>query len=130
MKVKFNDAGRDYELRLDEISDGQRAIIVLYALLRLGAEQGHALFLEGPENYVALSEIQPWLIELADSCGDATLQAVLCSHHPELIDYLGADCGLLLRRESSGVTRAEKILEKTDGRGLKLSELLARGWDP
>ena len=71
LKAKFNDAGRDYELRLDEISDGQRAIIVLYALLRLGAEQGHALFLEGPENYVALFEIQPWLIELADSCGDA-----------------------------------------------------------
>ena len=130
LKVKFDEAGRDYELGLDEISDGQRALIALYALLRLGAEQGRALFLDEPANYVALSEIQPWLIELADSCGDAAAQVVLCSHHPELIDYLGDDCGLLLRRESSGVTRAEKILENTDGRGLKLSELLARGWDP
>ena len=49
--------------------------------------------------YVALHEIQPWLLELADACGERVPQAVICSHHPELLDYLGGENGLLLQRE-------------------------------
>lgn len=129
LMVRFDEEGRRYDLRLDEISDGQRALIALYALVRLAADQGYTLFLDEPENYVALTEIQPWLIELNDACGGTVPQAVLCSHHPELIDYLGPEHGLLLRRETSGVTRAESVADlPTDG-GLKLSEVVARGWE-
>lgn len=128
LMVRFDEDGRRYELRLDEISDGQRALIALYALVRLAADQGYTLFLDEPENYVALTEIQPWLIELADACGKTVPQAVLCSHHPELIDYLGPEHGVLLRRETTGVTRAKSIADlPTDGK-LKLSEVIARGW--
>jgi hypothetical protein len=122
------ECGERYELRLDEISDGQRALIVLYSLVRLAAGQGYTLFLDEPDNYVALAEIQPWLIDLSDACGDRVPQAVLCSHHPELIDYLGADRGLLLQRESSGVTVSRTLRESTVENGLKLSERIARGW--
>jgi len=79
-----------YQLRLDELSDGQRALIALYALVYLAGEQD-VLFLDEPDNYVALAEIQPWLIALSDRCGKRPRQAVLCSHHPELIDYLGGE---------------------------------------
>lgn len=129
LMVRFTEEGRRYELRLDEISDGQRALIALYALVRLAADQGYTLFLDEPENYVALTEIQPWLMELADSCGDTVPQAVLCSHHPELIDYLGGEHGLLLRRETTGVTRAESLKPLPTEGGLKLSEVVARGWE-
>ncbi|MCX7806495.1 MAG: ATP-binding protein, partial [Planctomycetota bacterium] len=37
MMVMFEESGRRYDLRFDEISDGQRALIVLYALIRLAA---------------------------------------------------------------------------------------------
>lgn len=129
LMVKFQEHGEPYELRFDEISDGQRALIALYALIRLVAGQGYTLFLDEPDNYVALSEIQPWLIELADSCGDAVPQAVLCSHHPELIDYLGSDRGLLLQRESSGVVVARRLDAKRLEGVLRTSELVARGWE-
>lgn len=128
LMVKFEEFGESYELRLDEISDGQRALIALYSLVRLAAGQGYTLLLDEPDNYVALAEIQPWLIEMEDACGEQVRQAVLCSHHPELIDYLGADRGLLLQRESTGVTKAKALGEATVDDGLKLSERIARGW--
>lgn len=128
LMIVFEQYGERYELRLDEISDGQRALIALYSLVRLAAGQGYTLFLDEPDNYLALPEIQPWLIELADACGDSVPQAVLCSHHPELIDYLGGDRGLELARETSGVTTVRPLSETPNESGLKLSELVARGW--
>lgn len=129
LMVMFGQSGERYELRLDEISDGQRALIALYSLVRLAAGQGYTLFLDEPDNYVALPEIQPWLIELADACGERIPQAVLCSHHPELIDYLGSDHGVVLARETSGVVTVRPTGDLVSGEGLKLSEVVARGWE-
>jgi len=124
----FGENKAKYELRLDELSDGQRALLALYALLHLTANQGYTLFLDEPDNYVALAEIQPWLIQLSDACGDSIPQAVLCSHHPELIDYIGGDRGLLLDREVSGVTTVRRLADVGLGDAVKLSEVIARGW--
>jgi len=118
-----------YELRIDEVSDGQRALVVLYGLLHLGhSGEGVWLFLDEPDNYVALPEIQPWLMALVELCEETPSQAVLCSHHPELIDYLGPNTGQVLRRNASGAATAQPVGKLTTG-GLKLSELVARGWD-
>ncbi len=129
LMVMFDQFGERYELRLDEISDGQRALIALYSLVRLAVGQGYTLWLDEPDNYLALAEIQPWLIELADACGDQVPQAVLCSHHPELIDYLGGDRGIILRPESSGATTVRPASEMAVEGGLRLSEVIARGWE-
>jgi predicted ATPase len=129
MMVMFDQFNKQYELRLNEISDGQRALIALYSLILLAAGQGYTLFLDEPDNYLALPEIQPWIICLNDVCGDSISQAVLCSHHPELIDYLGGDRGLVLRREASGATIIRPARELAVDGGLKLSEVIARGWE-
>ena len=129
LMVMFKEGAERYELRLDELSDGQRALIALYALIHLAEGQRYTLFLDEPDNYVALPEIQPWLMELADACGETVSQAVVCSHHPELIDYLGGDNGLLLQREKSGVVSTHKPETGDREGGLKLSELIARGWN-
>ena len=121
-----------YELSLNEISDGQRALLALYALTELSSGMKNPLYLDEPENYVALAEIQPWLIELRDRCGESIPQAVICSHHPELIDYLGSSHGVLLNREQSGATRIVDFSDAICGNveaGLKLSEIIARGWE-
>lgn len=127
--VMFDWSSERYELRLDEVSDGQRALIALYALIRLAAGQGYTLLLDEPDNYIALPEIQPWLIELADACGGEVPQAILCSHHPELIDYLASDRGIVLSRESTGVTKVRPSHELAVEGGPKLSEVIARGWE-
>lgn len=121
-----------YELSLNELSDGQRALLALYALTELSSGMKNPLYLDEPENYVALAEIQPWLIELSDRCGESIPQVVICSHHPELIDYLGNSHGVLLNREQSGATRIVNFSDAICGdaeAGLKLSEIIARGWE-
>lgn len=128
LMVMFDQFGERYELRLDEISDGQRALIALYSLIYLAAGQGYTLMLDEPDNYVALSEIQPWLIELSDACDEEVSQAVVCSHHPEMIDYLGSDNGLVLMRENSGVTTVRSATELEIDGEMKLSDVIARGW--
>ena len=85
----FGDALEGPQLRFDEWSDGQRALTLLYTLSTFVSPEGYVLMIDEPVNYVALREIQPWLMTLSDACGDAFPQAVLCSHHPEVIDYLG-----------------------------------------
>ncbi len=129
LTVVFEEHGERYELRFDELSDGQRALCAVYALLHMTHGQGTALFLDEPDNFIALPEIQPWLIALSDACGDSIPQVVICSHHPELIDYLGGDRGILLQREISGATVARQLTVNSDAVGLKLSELVARGWE-
>jgi predicted ATPase len=126
--VVFEGSSGRYELRLDELSDGQRALIALYALVQLAGNQD-VLFLDEPDNYLALAEIQPWLMTLSDTCGKSPRQAIICSHHPELIDYLGGEAGVLLKRESSGSVTTRRLSEVPVDGGLKLSEYIARGWE-
>ena len=131
LMVAFQGERGRYELRFDELSDGQRALIALYALVHLAGDQD-VLFLDEPDNYLALAEIQPWLMAIADACGTRPRQAILCSHHPEMLDYLGGDAGVLLRRESSGVISVRSLKEAIASQassGLKLSEIVARGWE-
>ena len=111
----------------ERLSDGQRVMIVLYALLLGLRDLGHTVFIDEPENYVALPEIQPWLMELNDTCGDGFSQVILISHHPELIDYLGPECGKWIERDALGPSRVKDVPTRID-KGLKLSEQIARGW--
>ncbi len=133
LSAVFGEADEAHEYGFHELSDGQRALIVLYAITLLTAGQGTALFIDEPVNYVGLREIQPWLIQLADACGSAFPQAVLCSHHPEVIDYLGADRGVLLWRDGLGPSRAESLADGVERLNpdspLRLSQLMARGWE-
>ena len=111
----------------EQLSDGQRVMIVLYSLLLGLQDLGHTVFLDEPENYVSLPEIQPWLMELNNACGDGFPQAVLISHHPELIDYLGPECGKWIERDSLGPARVKELPKQIDN-GLTLSAHIARGW--
>ena len=108
--------------RFDKLSDGQRALIVLYLLL-FAHDAGETLFLDEPDNYITLPEMQPWLAEMEDGCGDTLPQTVLISHHPEAIDFL-YDKAVWLGREPDRHTR---ILEIKNDTMLKISELYAQG---
>jgi len=130
LKASF-DFGRDgaYELPFDRLSDGQRALVFLYAILHMNRGHGHTLLLDEPDNYVALSEIQPWLMTLSDQIGEDIPQAIICSHHPEVIDYLGYEHGVLLDRSDAGPVTARRVADLNLDGALKLSEVMARGWE-
>jgi len=110
-----------------ELSDGQRVLILLYTLLFATRDQNYLLCLDEPENYLALPEIQPWLMQLEEQCETQGLQAMLISHHPKLINYLGGSSGYWFSHEE-GQPVTVKRLSEPDPSGVSLSELIARGW--
>lgn len=112
----------------DQLSDGQKQLIALYAILFLSANRSTSLFLDEPDNYLALREIQPWLAAVDDQCGETLEQAVIVSHHPVTIDYMAGASGRWFHRDGNGPARVNTEPDrKIDG--LSLSETIARGWD-
>jgi len=55
-----------YVVGFDDLSDGQRQLCALYFVQHLVMKPGRLLILDEPDNYVALREIQPWLLEALD----------------------------------------------------------------
>ena len=123
--------GKFFEYKLGELSDGYRAIIALYSLIYYAQSGDFTLCLDEPENFLSLSEIQPWLIQLDDFCSDEKIQALLISHNPEVMNYLlGSPVGYWFERENNTPTRVKPFSELIpEDVGPKIaSELIARGW--
>jgi hypothetical protein len=107
-----------------ELSEGQRALAVLYMAVDSLARHGAVLCFDEPDNFVALSEIQPWLQVLRDALETRGGQAMIISHHPEVMDYLALDSIWWFERPSGPVI--VRPFEADVASPLKLSELVAR----
>lgn len=113
---------------LSELSDGQRCVTALYRILHFLIAKGHTVFIDEPDNFVSLREIQPWLQAAEDAVEDHEGQLILISHNPEILNQWASRHGLRLFREDNGHVRTEKF--KVDPKGdLQPSELIARGWE-
>ena len=100
--VRFRFGALSHELSWSDLSDGQRMLIALYAVARALAANAQMVVLDEIENYVAPSEIQPWLREVADLMASVDGQLLVISHHPEAINYLAADSAWRMWRDPSG----------------------------
>ena len=112
----------------DQLSDGQRALIAMYSLIHLSTDRRVSLFIDEPNNYLALGEIQPWLAEAVERVGDSLGQVVVASHHPVTIDYMAGANGRWFFRDGDGPVRVSKE-PKNIVDGLSLSEIIARRWE-
>jgi ATPase subunit of ABC transporter with duplicated ATPase domains len=111
---------------LSELSDGQRCLLALYMVLHFLIARGHTVFIDEPDNFISLREIQPWLLAAEEAVEDHRGQLILISHHPEILNQWAQEHGLRFFREDNGHVRTEKF--KTDpGGNLQPSELVARG---
>jgi len=116
-------------LSLHELSDGQRCLIALYMVLHFLIAKGHTVFLDEPDNFISLREIQPWLMAAEDAVDDHKGQLILISHHPEILNRWSLDHGVHFVREQNGQVRPLARF-KTDFEGvLPPSEVIARGWE-
>src|SRR5260370_1127906 len=120
--------GRPLPYDFSELSDGQRVLVALYAVLFGLKDEGVSLFLDEPDNFVALREIQPCLISLTNTCGEGIEQPVLISHHPQIIAHLALRSGRWFDRDTNGPARVSEK-PKAQVEGLKSSESMARGWE-
>ena len=126
LKVRYRASGKPEDYRFGDLSDGQRALIALYGLIFL-PNRRISLFIDEPDNYLALREIQPWAAAVAERCGESLEQLVVISHHPVMIDYLAGTVGKWFSRQQDGTVRVSDEPEKLVD-GLTLSETITRGW--
>jgi predicted ATPase len=118
------DNGKEYRLSFIELSDGIRALAMMYSVVfALADSKGPKLVcFDEPGNFLALEEIQPWLQQLRDSVDDAKAQVIVVSHNPEVIDYLAADSVFRFDRKNE-LSNATPIEFDRDA-GRKASELI------
>ena len=128
LKVVFrNPSNIAVDYGLDQLSDGQCALIALYSLTHLTDDRRVSLFVDEPDNYLSLREIQPWLSHVIEKCGESLDQVVVISHHPTTIDYMAGAHGRWFSRDGDGPARVSDE-SKTESGGLSISESIARGW--
>src|ERR1017187_467234 len=128
----FQSGATKKKFRLDELSFGQIALILLETALAVVNERHGVLLLDEPSNFLGLSEIQPLLTRLQDAALENHFQVILTAHHPIAVNLLAASYGLWLEREPIGPTRIQRIHVDeavSEGKaGIHVSELIARGW--
>ncbi|MBN9504198.1 MAG: hypothetical protein BGO01_09220 [Armatimonadetes bacterium 55-13] len=117
----------EYSIGFHELSDGERMLIVLYALLAYQeAMPPSVIILDEPDNFVAMSEIQPWLLKMLEGRPEHG-QIILISHNPEIIETMGADrVAYFSRQDHQSPTKVGPL--PSDDSGLSLSERITRGW--
>lgn len=115
------------DFAISELSDGQRYLVALYMVLHFVIARGSTVFIDEPDNFVALREIQPWLLA-AEAVEENSGQLILVSHHPEILNRWASRQGLLFFREENGQVRTKKFNSASPG-NLEPSELIARGWE-
>src|SRR6266853_3345748 len=92
--------GMKEPLFFSQLSDGEKALIGLY-MVRVALATGAAqtVLIDEPDNYVGLPELQPWVLSLRELL-DEDHQAILISHHPEILSSAGETAGRYLWREN------------------------------
>lgn len=128
LTAEFNHGSeKTVKLLFNELSDGQRCLICLYAILHFVVSRGGTVIIDEPDNFITLREIQPWLVSLTEAIESGRGQAIVISHHPELINQWAPEHGTFLVREEGGPVRAKPFRGHSDS-PLTPAEMIARGW--
>lgn len=114
---------------LSELSEGQRMLIGLYMILHFVIAKGETVVLDEPDNFVALREIQPWLLAAEDAATENNGQLILISHHPEILNQWAHDYGVQLTRELNGQVAPPRKYKTEYDDVLRPSQVVARGWE-
>ena len=109
-----------------QLSDGEKLLVALYMVrdaLATGAVQ--TVLIDEPDNFVGLAELQPWVLAIREVL-DEDHQAILISHHPEILNNAGEETGRYLWRDNH--TSPTRIGPLKVPEGISAGEAIARGW--
>ncbi len=127
LMATFRIGDKDHNFDFMNISDGQRQLIVLYTVLEaLRAGAFATVLIDEPDNFVSMREIQPWLENLNDICDEQDKQALIISHHPEIVNKMARGAELWFSRREGGHVIVQPFPKVV---GLTPSEVMARGWE-
>lgn len=127
LMATFRIQGKDLDFDFRNISDGQRQLMVLYTVLEaLRAGTFSTVLIDKPDNFVSMREIQPWLENLNDICDDQDRQALIISHHPEIVNSMARGAELWFSRQAGAHVVVKPFPQVA---GLTPAEAMARGWE-
>ena len=86
INVRLKFSNKNYDFSFNELSDGQKALLVLYSMLE-NVQDGATIFIDEPENFLAPSELQPWLNAINDAWEDKGLQFIVISHNFKTLNW-------------------------------------------
>ncbi len=109
-----------------QLSDGEKMLVGLY-MIRSAMETSAAkiVWIDEPDNYVGLPELLPWVLSICELLDDEH-QAILISHHPEILGNAGEEDGRYLWRDNHSSPSRIGPLKVPDG--MKPGEAIRRGW--
>ncbi len=117
------------EYTIQELSEGQRVLIGLYAALHFALKRGTTVCFDEPDNFIALAEVQPWLSKVLDRTQEEhDCQVLIVSHHPELLNRMAFHEGLLFDRPEGRHVRVRPFGDPAETE-LSAAELVMRGWE-
>jgi predicted ATPase len=122
-------SGQRHPFSIRELSDGQRILLGLYMILHFLIAKGHTVFVDEPDNFVSLREIQPWLLAAGDAVQESKGQLILISHHPEILNLWAREYGVQFYREENGQVAPPRPFKTDYDEALQPSEIVARGWE-
>lgn len=128
LQLRFDGAngGDAGALFFDQLSDGEKALLGLYMVrAALASGAANTVLIDEPDNYVGLPELQPWVLSLRELLDDQH-QAVLITHHPEILSSAGREHGRYLWRDNHTSPTRLGPLNIPDG--MSAGEAVARGW--
>jgi len=127
LRLRFAAKGTwDGFLYFDQLSDGEKALVGLY-MITTALDRGDAqtILVDEPDNFVGLPELQPWVLSLMELL-DESRQAILISHHPEILETAGRSNGQYIWRDDhSSPARLGPLIVPE---GLSAGEAITRGW--
>jgi len=85
-KIRVNYKGSNYDIKIGELSDGQKVLFALYSLLA-NVPYGSTLLIDEPENFIAPGELQPWLDAVNDSWEERNIQFLIITHNPKTLNW-------------------------------------------
>jgi predicted ATPase len=127
LQLRFDNSGdsENGSLYFHQLSDGEKMLIGLYMIQSaLATHAIQSALIDEPDNYVGLPELQPWMLSVMELLGKHS-QALLISHHPELLDLSAGSGKYIWRDTHTSPTRMGQI---RPAEGLSVSETVARGW--
>jgi len=127
LQLRFSSAGeREGGLfYFDQLSDGEKSLVGLYMVVAtLTTGSASSVFIDEPDNFVGLPELQPWVTTL-QALLDKDTQAILISHHPEILGAAQDQGRYFWRENHTSPTRVGPLIIPD---GISASEAIARGW--
>lgn len=120
------------KFKFSEISDGQKMLMALYAIVHFASRQTALVCIDEPDNYLAISEILPLISALQEmSEEDGCAHLLIASHHPEFYRQLAMEEGFVLRRKGNEGVCVMRIADLLNEKSLHMpiSDIFARGWE-